>query len=101
MTELHWTPALLLQAEDRAHRIGQIKEVRVEYLVANHTLDDVLWPLIQRKLQVVGAALDGRPQQLLFNDLSGDSKWQVANEARFLAHARTSPADPRSKNARH
>lgn len=31
--ELHWTPAMLLQAEDRAHRIGQRSCVNVHYLI--------------------------------------------------------------------
>lgn len=48
--ELYWTPAQLLQAEDRCHRIGQASVVKVEYLVAKGSLDDALWPLIQRKV---------------------------------------------------
>ena len=31
--ELHWTPANLIQAEDRAHRIGQKSCVNVHYLI--------------------------------------------------------------------
>lgn len=48
--ELYWTPAQLLQAEDRCHRIGQASVVKVQYLVAKGSLDDALWPLIQRKV---------------------------------------------------
>lgn len=49
--ELYWTPAQLLQAEDRCHRIGQASVVKVQYLVAKGSLDDALWPLIQRKVR--------------------------------------------------
>ena len=38
--EMFWTPGLLIQAEDRAHRIGQKNDVRVKYFVAKDTLDD-------------------------------------------------------------
>lgn len=38
--ELFWTPALMIQAEDRAHRIGQASRVRCLYFVAKGTLDE-------------------------------------------------------------
>ena len=31
--ELHWTPGVLAQAEDRAHRIRQTRNVQVHYLI--------------------------------------------------------------------
>ncbi|XP_014676460.1 PREDICTED: SWI/SNF-related matrix-associated actin-dependent regulator of chromatin subfamily A-like protein 1 [Priapulus caudatus] len=54
--ELFWNPGVLMQAEDRAHRIGQRDSVDVRYLVAKGTADDQLWPLILRKLQVLNQA---------------------------------------------
>jgi len=54
--ELFWNPGVLTQAEDRAHRIGQTDSVTVQYLVAKDTADDVLWPLIQNKLDVLNKA---------------------------------------------
>lgn len=38
--ELMWTPSLMQQAEDRAHRIGQTSGVNVYYLHASGTLDE-------------------------------------------------------------
>ena len=38
--ELFWTPALMIQAEDRAHRIGQASQVKCLYIVAKGTLDE-------------------------------------------------------------
>ncbi|KFQ17496.1 SWI/SNF-related matrix-associated actin-dependent regulator of chromatin subfamily A-like 1, partial [Merops nubicus] len=54
--ELFWNPGILIQAEDRAHRIGQTSSVNVHYLVAKGTADDYLWPIIQEKIKVLGEA---------------------------------------------
>jgi len=54
--ELFWNPGILTQAEDRAHRIGQTDSVVIQYLVARETADDVLWPMIQKKLEVLNKA---------------------------------------------
>ncbi|KAM6269250.1 SWI/SNF-related matrix-associated actin-dependent regulator of chromatin subfamily A-like protein 1 isoform 3-T3 [Porphyrio hochstetteri] len=54
--ELFWNPGVLIQAEDRAHRIGQTSSVNVHYLVAKGTADDYLWPIIQEKIKVLGEA---------------------------------------------
>ncbi|XP_072300496.1 SWI/SNF-related matrix-associated actin-dependent regulator of chromatin subfamily A-like protein 1 [Eucyclogobius newberryi] len=51
--ELFWNPGVLLQAEDRVHRIGQTCNVNIHYLVAKGTADDHLWPLIQEKMNVL------------------------------------------------
>eukprot|EP00873_Tetraselmis_striata_P035438 jgi/Tetstr1/455702/TSEL_042510.t1 len=57
--ELHWTPAVLQQAEDRCHRIGQAQSVNVRYIIGKGTSDEVMWPAINRKLRILGRALDG------------------------------------------
>ncbi|TFK03620.1 SWI/SNF-related matrix-associated actin-dependent regulator of chromatin subfamily A-like protein 1 [Platysternon megacephalum] len=54
--ELFWNPGVLIQAEDRAHRIGQTSSVNVHYLVAKGTADDYLWPMIEEKIKVLGEA---------------------------------------------
>ncbi|VDM73296.1 unnamed protein product [Strongylus vulgaris] len=42
------------RAEDRAHRVGQKDSVFVQYLIARNTADDIIWPLVQKKLDVLG-----------------------------------------------
>lgn len=54
--ELFWNPGALVQAEDRAYRIGQQDSVLVRYLLAEGTADDYLWSLIEKKLDVLGRA---------------------------------------------
>ncbi|KAM9344111.1 SWI/SNF-related matrix-associated actin-dependent regulator of chromatin subfamily A-like protein 1 [Pholidichthys leucotaenia] len=51
--ELFWNPGVLIQAEDRVHRIGQTSNVNIHYLVAKGTADDHLWPMIQGKMNVL------------------------------------------------
>ena len=62
--ELHWTPGLIEQAEDCAHRIGQPSAVNVHYLVAQGTLDTMMWGLISKKVFTVSKALDGTGHRL-------------------------------------
>lgn len=51
--ELYWNPGVLLQAEDRIHRIGQRSSVDIIYLVARGTVDEYVWPKLLSKLSVL------------------------------------------------
>jgi SWI/SNF-related matrix-associated actin-dependent regulator 1 of chromatin subfamily A len=90
--ELFWTPAIMIQAEDRVHRMygkvscsvdrfsrnflhvnstlisfvfcrGQSSKVECLYFVARGTLDDVLWKLIEKKFQDLGEFIEGRAKE--------------------------------------
>ncbi len=52
--ELAWTPGDIVQAEDRAHRIGQASSVNVYYLHVRGSIDDLIWSSVQNKLMNVG-----------------------------------------------
>lgn len=54
--ELFWNPGALVQAEDRVYRIGQKNAVNIHYLVAKETVDDFIWPLVNKKLNVLNKA---------------------------------------------
>lgn len=58
--ELPWTPADLIQAEDRCHRIGQKSSVNVFYLIAPETIDGRMMEILDRKQRIVDAVLDGK-----------------------------------------
>ncbi|XP_047065554.1 SWI/SNF-related matrix-associated actin-dependent regulator of chromatin subfamily A-like protein 1 [Lolium rigidum] len=62
--ELSWTPGDIIQAEDRAHRIGQVSSVNIYYLLANETVDDIIWDVVQGKLENLGQMLDGEEKTL-------------------------------------
>ncbi|KRX63475.1 SWI/SNF-related matrix-associated actin-dependent regulator of chromatin subfamily A-like protein 1 [Trichinella sp. T9] len=44
---------ILVQAEDRAHRVGQLNSVLIIYLVAKGTADDNIWTMIKKKLEIL------------------------------------------------
>ena len=52
--EYSWTPGDMVQAEDRAHRIGQRQSVNVQYLHVKKSIDDVMWKTLATKLDNVG-----------------------------------------------
>ena len=56
--ELYYTPAIMIQAEDRAHRIGQTNQVNIIYLYGLATIDEILYPRIREKYFVVSTILD-------------------------------------------
>ncbi|KAL3816466.1 hypothetical protein ACHAXA_009891 [Cyclostephanos tholiformis] len=58
--ELFWTPAIMIQAEDRCHRIGQQARVRCLYFIGKGTLDEVLWKLIEKKFRALGEFVEGK-----------------------------------------
>jgi SWI/SNF-related matrix-associated actin-dependent regulator 1 of chromatin subfamily A len=76
--ELFYNPGAVMQAEDRAHRIGQKNCVQVHYLVARGTIDDALFKMINRKILVLGEALDGISGQNL--ELTGPDQ----NKEKFI-----------------
>jgi SWI/SNF-related matrix-associated actin-dependent regulator 1 of chromatin subfamily A len=56
--ELHWSPAVMNQAEDRLHRKGQTRQVRVVYFLLEGTLDPKIAAALRRKVQVSRKALN-------------------------------------------
>jgi SWI/SNF-related matrix-associated actin-dependent regulator 1 of chromatin subfamily A len=59
MGELHWTPGILLQCEDRAHRISQTADhVVIHYLIGARTLDERVYPMLTEKLKHLDAVVD-------------------------------------------
>lgn len=56
--ELDWVPGNVSQAEDRAHRIGQVQSVLVQHLVLDGSLDAKMAKTLISKQEVIDAALD-------------------------------------------
>ena len=63
---MYWTPAIMLQAEDRIHRMGQKNKICVNYhyLYGEGTLDSLLYEKLQTKLAIVSEILEGKSEYL-------------------------------------
>lgn len=72
--ELYWTPALIIQAEDRAHRISQKRSVTIYYLMGKDTLDDLVYQKIKNKFNTISNVLDGENAQQYQSEVSKSIK---------------------------
>lgn len=63
-----WNPAVEEQAADRAHRLGQKKNVQVIKLVAKGTIEEKMIQLQERKRHIIEAVID--PKDPLSNTLT-------------------------------
>jgi len=71
--ELDWTPANVTQAEDRAHRIGQMSSVLVQHLVFNGSLDARMVELLIQKQNIFDRMLDASTEVKL-TEMSNKTK---------------------------
>jgi hypothetical protein len=78
--ELFWTPAIMIQAEDRCHRIGQQARVRCIYFIARGTLDELLWKLIEKKFRDLGEFVEGRENM----DIALERELEDDNDAEII-----------------
>jgi superfamily II DNA or RNA helicase len=53
-----WNPAVESQASDRAHRIGQLRQVTITRLLMRHTIEEKMMELKKRKLKLYRALLE-------------------------------------------
>lgn len=57
--EYAWTPADMVQAEDRIHRIGQKNSCNIYYLISENTIDEDIVGIIDNKRKVISKIIDG------------------------------------------
>lgn len=69
--ELHWTPGTLFQAEDRVHRMGQNYCVNIHYLIAQDTMDECLFRILEHKQHDMSTVLDGRASSVGASKVAG------------------------------
>jgi len=74
MVELHWSPMLLLQAEDRVHRIGKVETVNIQYFLAQDSMDTSIWPMLSSRLENIEATLPSNVSPIKLSTKSTDSQ---------------------------
>lgn len=71
--DLDWVPANHAQAEDRCYRMGQTKQVTVEYFHAAGTLDSYIAKLLDAKIQLIQAVeAQEVPDSSILQELEAD-----------------------------
>lgn len=58
LAELDWSPAVINQAVDRLHRIGQQNQVDVYYFVVERSIDETLTNVVMNRARVFKSVLD-------------------------------------------
>ena len=77
-----WNPHADLQAQDRAHRIGQKKEVRVLRLISSATVEELVLQRAQRKLEIDGKVI----QAGKFDDVTTGAEYEELLAKAFEAN---------------
>jgi len=76
--EIYFTPAVMIQAEDRAHRIGQENNcVNVHYLVGKDTVDEIVFPKLESKFKIVSNALDAKKMNLEVQNVQKGARGEI------------------------
>ena len=76
--ELSWTPGLILQCEDRLHRIGATSEsIAYKYILAQETYDERIFAKLQDKFSTLDSVIDGGANELGFESTAEISNVQT------------------------
>ncbi|KAK5970978.1 Transcription termination factor 2 [Trichostrongylus colubriformis] len=75
LMDLHWNPALELQASDRIHRIGQTKEVHLHKIIMKGTIEERVWELQKKKMELADSVLKGAVSKKNMNLTMADLKY--------------------------
>jgi SNF2 family DNA or RNA helicase len=82
ITDIEYSPESIFQAEDRAHRTGQVKDVNIYYLFSQGTIDEAMYELVSKKQAAISNAIDAnavyKDVAELLEDKSGNIQLEVA-----------------------
>ena len=87
VNDMEWRPTSMLQAEDRAYRIGQKRDVNVYYPIYDDTVEQILYDTIEKKMQIISTVVEGKEAQYFEDTIVEDKKEQSKEEKESLIKA--------------
>lgn len=72
-----WNPAVMWQAEDRAHRRGQQKNVNVYSYWMKDTIDERIYNILKKKGLLIQNVVDGLSEDVIDNEISLDDLFEI------------------------
>jgi SNF2 family DNA or RNA helicase len=79
ISDIEYSPESTMQAEDRAHRTGQERDVNIYYLFAQDTIDEDMFSLVSQKQAAISNAIDGKARYLDVARILDDLNLSVSN----------------------
>lgn len=83
--EVYFTSGSLMQAEDRIHRIGQSCPVSIRYLLAEGTVDEQVWWILMRKVNVIGQIMGEADAKMAAKRVEYDEEITQVDIREFIA----------------
>jgi len=84
--ELHYSPSLLIQAEDRAYgRANDPHSIDAHYILGVNTIDERMWYILQEKMKIAALIVDGKVEDVPTNyvdDIQKELKRSYFKQAR-------------------
>lgn len=62
VNDMDWVPSNMLQAEARAHRYGQKRDVSVLYPIYDRTVENILYNVVDDKMNVISTVVEGESE---------------------------------------
>ncbi len=82
VNDMDWVPSSMLQAEDRAWRIGQLRDVEIIYLLYGDTVEVNLYLTIEQKMKIISTIIEGKSEKY-FHDSAFELDEKTEKEERL------------------
>lgn len=84
VNDMDWVPSNMLQAEDRAWRIGQKRDVEAIYPIYDNTVEEILYQTIEKKIEIISTIVEGKSETYFEDSILPDNKEARMNERKSL-----------------